>query len=232
MKKTKLVLPKVYNNDSSGRYPQHLNKPKLSYSQITSWKDPLYSLNYIRQYFMGIPDEGNIFSSFGSLCGEYYETKVVGEGLSEEDIKVLDRVPRPPSSRFEVEIVVDRGSYCIQGFIDRESDIDDKTIELVDLKTGNVDTKIDFYGGASYQQTTLYCYQRVLEGKTIGYSGVYLLGRKGNGYPKHPLRLSGVIEPIETPYSEDRAEKFLESVDKVAQEISDLYKLYLKVNVL
>ncbi len=225
-----LILPKTYE-DPFGNYPQHRLKPKLSYSQIGSWKDPLYKLDYIRQYFMGQRQEPGIYAQFGSACGQYFEDLTIDEDwLSDDDVQVLRKLERPENARYEVEIVIDRGWYVIQGFIDQETEVQPKLLDLIDLKTGNVDTKKRFYAGPDYQQTTIYCHQRVIEGFGINYSGVKLLGRKGNGENHGPLRLSGVIENIPTPYSTQRAENALAQFDIYAIEISNAYQLYLKLN--
>jgi len=223
-----IVLPKIYN-DPFGNYPQHKNKPKVSYSQLNSFKDAMYKGSYFGQYFLGVPDEGNIFSDFGKKCGEYWEKEDESD-LNKEDIDILKaNLDRPEGARYEVEIVVDRGFYVIQGFIDFELEVKPKILHIVDMKTGNHKDKPAFYASDAYQQTTLYSYQRELEGNTIEYSGVKLLERKGNGAEKYPLKLSGKIKEIPTPYSVERAEKFLSEVDKTVMEISKYYKAYKKL---
>jgi hypothetical protein len=224
----KVVLPKTYD-DPFGNYPQHKGKPKISYSQYTSFVDSMYKGSYFGQYFLGVKDEGNIFSDFGGKCGEYWEKEECAD-LSEADVKILkDTLDRPEGARYEVEVVIDRGSYVIQGFIDRELELKPKTLEILDLKTGNHKDKPAFYGGKEYQQTTLYCYQREKEGNTIAYSGVKLLERKGNGSDKYPLKLSGKVLDIPTPYSKERAEEFLDKMDGVVLEISKYYQAYQKL---
>lgn len=224
-----LLLPRTYE-DKFGNYPQHVGKPKLSYSQYSSWNDPLYEKDYIRAYFMGHWEDGGIFAQFGSACGTYFENLTVNKKwLSVKDIEVLCKLHRPENAKYEVEVVIDRGWYVIQGFIDQEFEIGDKRLKIHDLKTGNVDTKRSMYAGDTYQQTTLYSYQREVEGYHIDYSGVILLGRKGSGRPGSPLKLSGVIEEIPTPYSVKRAEEFLMKMDETAEQVAEAYLLYNKL---
>ena len=224
------TLPRVYD-DPQGNYPQHKGKPKLSYSQYTSFIEPKYNLDYRAHYFAHGPRSSNAFADFGGECGVWLETSggEVGSMLSENDIKILSKVERHPDARYEVEIVIDRGWYVIQGFIDYEV-ILEKGLTLKDYKTGAIAKKADFYGSNEYQQTTLYAYQRELEGEKIEYSGVTLLDRKGNPFQDIPLALTGEIEEIETPYSKERAEEFLQKVDKVAEQISFAYQIFLKLN--
>ncbi len=220
-----LDLPKVYENEG-GKYPQHVGKPKLSYSAYNSFCEESYKGEFFANYFLGIRSEGNIFTEYGSKCGEYLE-KLEKSDLSEFDISVLEKIERPENARYEVEVVIDRGSYVIQGFIDQEFKVPDGLV-IKDLKTGAIDKKYKDYAGEDYQQTTLYAYQRESEGENVVYSGVMLLDRKGNGQEKYPLRLTGEIADIPTPYSKERAEEFLKKFDKVAMQIEEYHKVYKK----
>lgn len=225
MVKTDLTLPKVYE-DPFGNYPQHKGKYKLSYSAYNSFLEEGYRGEMFANYFLGLPRSGNIFTDYGSMCGTYFENKT-NTGLTDFDCSVIDKIERPESARYETEIVVDRGWYVIQGFLDREFVNKEGTV-VEDLKTGAISSKAEFYGSDKYQQTTLYSHQRALEGHTIAASRVLLLDRKGNGQEKYPLRLTGEIKVIPTPYSKERAEKFLDKFDTVAEEIAEYWKIYLK----
>lgn len=233
MAKNKIVLPRTYKNDKSGRYPQHVGKPKISYSQHTSWIEESYRPEYILQYFSKIDVGSNIFAEYGGETGEYIENYAKGVKnnpimLNKESIDVLQGIHYPEKSEYEEEIVVDCGHYVIQGFIDRTEYISDKEVGILDFKTGNIDKKVEFYSSEDYGQTTLYSYQKTQEGFKIGYSKVLLLGRKGNGREGHPLRLSGDSVYIDTPYSEERAQKVLKKIDNSVNEIAEAYKTYKK----
>lgn len=240
VKTSALNLPRKYHNEG-GKYPQHLGKNKMSYSQYNSWIDPDYRLEYIVQYFSGIKIEpvmvngalSDIWSLYGSAVGDYISSKAEGNTpeirmLTPNCIQILDNLDYPGNSVYEDEIVIDCGDFCVQGFIDRAEYNEYNEVSIIDFKTGNVDTKAEFYASEDYGQTSIYSYQKDLEGWIIGYSGVRLLGRKGNGQAKYPLRLSGDIKDIPTPYSKERAEKVLEKIKKAAYEISDLYAVYNK----
>lgn len=229
MAETKMLdLPKVYevNEKTPEKYKKYKDMPKLSYSAYNSFNEEAYKGEFFANYFLGIKGEGNIFTQYGGKCGKLFETGSETSDLSDFDVEVIRGIERPANTLYEVEIVVDRGSYVIQGFIDREYLDVEGNLVIDDLKTGAIKTKKDFYGGTEYQQTTLYAYQRELEGEHIAYSGVILLDRKGNGSSNHPLRLTGEIEYIPTPYSKKRAETFLKSFDKTAKEIESYYKVY------
>lgn len=222
-----LDLPKVYENEG-GKYPQHVGKPKLSYSAYNSFNEQAYRGEFFANYFLGLKSEGNIFTDYGGKCGKLFETNTDSSDLSEFDVSVIKGIERPANALYEVEIVVDRGLYVIQGFIDREYLDLEGNLVIDDLKTGSIEKKAKDYASEDYQQTTLYAYQRELEGEHIAYSGVILLDRKGNGAEKHPLRLTGEIERIPTPYSKKRAEDFLKSFDKTAKKIEEYHKIFKK----
>ncbi len=223
-------LPRIYKAVLP-KFEKYNGKAKLSYSQITSFKDPLYREQYILSYFFGLKDEGNIYAFFGGQVGEYIETngELVGDMLDKDTMEVLDALERPEGSEHEVEIVVDRGDYVIQGFIDRMYPVEGG-VEVLDFKTGNIDKKAAFYGSQDYQQTTLYSYAVEQEGHSVKKSFVKLLGRKGNNVNGNMLRLSGAIKDIPTPYSPERAEIFLAKTDKIAKEISELYEIFNYLN--
>jgi len=225
-----LDLPRVYkvDKDTPEKYKKYEGMPKLSYSAYNSFNEEAYKGEFFANYFLGIKGDGNIFTEYGGKCGKLFETNTETADLSDFDVDVIKRIGRPANSLYEVEIVVDRGSYVIQGFIDREYLDAEGNLVIDDLKTGAIKSKKDFYGGPEYQQTTLYAYQRELEGEHIAYSGVILLDRKGNGQEKYPLRLTGEIEYIPTPYSKERAENFLKSFDKTAKKIEEYHKVYKK----
>jgi len=226
MSKIKMLdLPRVYTNPN-GNYPQHKGKPYISYSAYTSHREEGYRGEGFANYFLGIRSEGNIFTSYGSDCGKYFETGSERGELSDFDVSVIASIDRPAESIYEREIVIDRGTYIIVGYIDIE--FKDKGLVIQDLKTGSISSKAAFYESQEYQQTTLYSHARMLEGEEIQYSGVILLDRKGNGQEAHPMRLTGDVLLIKTPYSKERAEKLLESMDKTTLEIAEYYRVFKK----
>lgn len=226
MSKSKMLdLPRIYK-DPHGNYPQHKGKPYISYSAYSSHKEEGYRGEGFANYFLGVRSEGNIFTDFGSKCGKLFETGTETGDLSDFDVSVIQSIERPADAVYEREIIIDRGSYIIVGYIDIEFKVDGLVIQ--DLKTGAISSKAAFYESQQYQQTTIYSHARVLEGEKIEYSGVILLDRKGNGQEAHPLRLTGDVLLIKTPYSQERAETFLQSMDKTAEEIAEYYRVFKK----
>lgn len=228
-----MILPKTYKATLE-KYEKYNGMPKLSYSQYTSWKDPLYKKDYMLGYFFDIKQDSNVWADFGSDVGSFIEHYSKGLPykptiLSQDDLSILKKLEYPDNSEYEDEIVVNMGDFVIQGFIDR-STFNKNKVSIYDYKTGNIDKKANYYASSDYGQTTLYSHQKILEGYDLEYSGVILLGRKGNGREGHPIRLSGDIKHIETPYSKERANELLNNIRKVANEISDYYKVFQKIN--
>lgn len=234
MKAKRLKLPKVYevNDNTPDQYKKFEGVPKLSYSAIMSFTEPSYRGEFFQTYFLGERSEGNVFTKFGGAVGEFLETGVNEAGdLSVFDKEVLtEKVGRPYGAVYEKEIVIDRGSYCIQGFIDRIllSSKQDGYLDVLDFKTGSIVKKRADYASDDYQQTTLYSYALEESGLNVASSGVLLLDRKGNGQEKYPIGLTGEIEYIPTPYSRERADRALEKFDKVALEIEEYFRVFTK----
>jgi hypothetical protein len=227
-----LVLPSKYENRSGDpALEQFVGRPKLSYSAYNSFKEPAYKGEFFGVYFLGAPRTGTIFTEFGSAVGGFMETGEEINYLSAFDkMTLLDEIGRPEGAIYEKELVIDRGGYVIQCYVDRIiEDLDG--LEVIDFKTGAIDKKKKDYESIEYQQTTLYSYGLEKLGYKIKYSGVKLADRKGNTLEagnKNILRLTGEVIDIPTPYSIERAEKFLASFDKTAKEIEQYYKVYCK----
>ena len=234
MKLKTINLPRKYEyieGVSRPEFSKYHGRQKLSYSQYTSFMSEVYRGSYYGGYFLGIRDEGNIFATYGSQVGACFELGET-EGLSEFDVKTIKSVEIPSNAEYEREIIIDMApitgvDFIIQGFIDAEYQLD-KGLYIVDFKSGNDSDKPVFYASQDYQQTCLYSFAREQEGASIAYSGVVLMVRKGNGSEKHPLRLSGDILHIPTPYTKERAIKALKSISKTAVEISDAFSVYNK----
>lgn len=233
---SKLILPRTFK-DTTGKYPQHEGKPKLSYSQVNSWKDEKYHPGYIQSYFLKIPSESGIFAQAGTDFGTMVEW--IGNGrkgekptptvLTMENVmEVAESVEYKPNSIYEDLIVVDCGDFVIEGYADKCTYNDDNSVEILDYKTGNIKKGKSKYGTKSYMQTRLYAYQKEIEGYDIKKCTVRLYARKGNGSEKYPIYLTGEMIEYELEYNKKDVEKYLKEVGKIAKEISDCYKTYLK----
>lgn len=224
------MLPKTYNN-RGGKFPEHKGKPKISYSQVISWES--YTDDYIRGYILGIKEPPGEYARFGSACGEYLEH--LGQGLeytndmlSEQDIEILSSVDLSGERvTFEEEIVIDYGDFVLQGFIDKAK-YDGDSVVVTDFKTGNIEKKRDYYTSDDYLQTTAYCQYLESIGYEIKASEVVIFDRKGNAFRGERLSLTGDVETLETPFTEERKKLLEQRVRNAAKGVSDLYKNYTK----
>jgi len=227
-----LQLPSKYINRSGDpKYDKFVGRPKLSYSAYGSFNEPAYRGEFFGTYFLDAPRTGTIFTEFGSAVGGFMETGEPQDYLTDFDMNVLREAGRPEGAIYEYEIIIDRGDYIIQGFIDRMIVDAVGGVDVVDFKTGSIEKKKKDYESLDYQQTTMYAYALYQEGYDINSSGVILFDRKGNTLEagnKNVLRLTGDIEHIPTPFSIERAEKFLTKFDKTAKEIEEYYKTFKK----
>lgn len=230
-----MELPKVFE-DRFKTNPEHKGKPKISYSQATSYLSEEYNLDYYRSYFLNIRDSGNDFSSFGTFVGEYIEHKAKGEikvgGLSQEDINHLDRlIDYPDNCEYEDEVVYDFGDFVMEGYVDRTHYDKNNTIHIRDYKTGNIEKKVDYYASNEYVQTVLYASYKQKQGFVVGNVEVFMLGRKGNslnGSGNFKMRLDGTFEKIPNVFSQDRVDEAEAMIRKAAEGISKDYKIFKK----
>lgn len=231
-----LILPSIYkereDNPVPERFKKFIGRPAMSYSTYTAFTEESYRGEWLGNKFLNTPREDTIFTLFGSSVGSYQEIKIPQPYLTPFDMSVLDKEnPANPKAEYEREIVIDRGSYILYGFVDRLLGVEEGLLDLVDFKTGAIDKKAKDYESEDYNQTTMYCYALEEEGFKINSSGVILFDRKGNTLEegnKNVLRLTGDIKYINTPYSRERAEKFLLKVDETAKTIEEYFKVYQK----
>lgn len=244
----KIKLPKQYEYKegiTNPEYKKYDGWEKISYSQKTSFESELYRGQYLASYFGEIPDPGNVFSMFGSMCGEYLDTsnQVKDSYLDESDLEVLDNVihGHPKDSVFEFEIVIDLEPFglkntCLQAFVDRLS-VEKGVTSVVDFKTGG-ENKKEYYLSDEYEQLDIYCYGLELLGYKNLKPEVILLSRKGNQLDKTAmhfngktpmgLRLNGDIFPLEREYDKSKSEAILKGVADTCIKISDYYAVYNK----
>lgn len=231
MENSKFKLPRTFQTNNP-KYVQYNGMPKVSYSQISSWTDPTYRSEYIRNYIVGIPSPGNIWTDFGSAVGTYIESigtsnpdvhSEYSRFLSESDRETLSGIDYPEGSVYEDHLVLNVDDlFVIEGYADRVV-YDSDLVSVTDFKTGNIQKKSFFYGSDDYMQTQLYAYILSTQGYKIKSCDVWMFGRKGNGSERHPVRLSGEILVIPTPYDQEKVQEYLKKVKKSAREISEYY---------
>lgn len=243
----KVDLPRKYEykeGESLPKYKKYNGWNKISYSQYTSFnadEDPLYRIDYLARYILGLDTESGIFAYFGSACGDYVniQDQRIDGYLDDSDKKVLDGIieGHPHGSEFEYEVLINLEPFglektVLQGFTDRQYKREDGRLNINDYKTLNIAKKGDFYASNEYKQLQVYGYGLEELGFEIGDTWVTGLGRKGNVLdkqdpnPNKRIRLSGEVKIIPNLYDRRKAEGALKDIAKTCLKISDYKKTY------
>lgn len=228
----KVTLPSIIKEDSwfykdnEELCKAHLNKPYISYSSVSSWED--YKDNFIKEKFAKIKLPEGIYGQFGSYAGHALEHGEFPNDnphgfTGQENMNLIEL--RPHGCEYEKMILIDRGEYCIIGFIDRYLEIE-QGVHIRDQKTGGSKKELS-YKDPKYIQVILYAYALELAGKNIAKTDVYFIRRTGS-HVNPPLHISDEQFEIPLEYSPERVKYALDKVDRVVREISDLYTTYLK----
>lgn len=228
----KIELPSIitedcwFYKDNEELCKPHLGKPYISNSSIDSWEN--YQEDFIKQKFIGIKLPDGVYAKLGTYVGEAIENGEFGEnnydftGQENLDLKSL----RPKNAEYEKMILIDMGEYVIIGFIDIFHEYEDNTVLVRDIKTGGK-KKEDKYSSKDYIQVILYAHSLEQSGYTIGKTDVYFIRRTGS-HINPPLNISEEQFTIPLEYSGKRVSYALKKVDKIVNEISNLYKTYTK----
>lgn len=209
---SKIKLPRV---DKDGNF-------YISYSQHSKWK---YSKkDYVKSYFFGDRFEGNAYTDFGSLIGEALENNDFSS-FNRAEKSTLNKVTR--LDEFEREIKLQMDGFYVKGFIDT-NDKDCKL--LIDYKTG-ASSKESEYNSLKYDQLVIYAAAIEQEtGKLPEAARVELIERTGNAFRGEPLELGKKVIQIPQDISPERVERVKKEVQEVAEEISDYYAIFNKMN--
>lgn len=219
---SKIVLPKT---------DKVTGIPYLSYSQISTWKKS--KRDYIRQYFFGEDFSGmSDYMDFGSKVGNALEKNDFSEFTKEEQ-KFLKTIPR--YDQFEREINLQMDGYFVKGFIDTNTTENTEKGELVkkiaDYKTGEIEKKESEYASDDYIQLDIYAASIQQETGVLPEEvSVFLIDRTGNAFKGEPLRLGERYITITKKVDDKRVKAVMNEVNKIAQEISEYYQLFLKLN--
>ena len=233
------MLPKIFKNTTGNpEFDQYNGKFYISYSQLTSYLDDTYWMEYFTQYFSGIKSESGEFAEFGTIIGQTIEqlgqNQEVTTNISREDLEIIKaKIDFKGDNKYEDPCIIDFGDFILIGYADKVL-YEGLSVEVADVKTLNIEKKSSFYGSKDYRQTTLYSYFFETQGYTVKDSYVIAMGRKGSsleGQGNFKMRLSGDVVKIPTPYSKERAEEALEYVRETAKKISEDWKIYQKLFV-
>lgn len=221
-----IVLPRT---DDSGNY-------YMSYSQIKMWLSD--RRKYIREYFLGEDSDNEglqRYGDFGHKVGEAFENNDYS-AFEPDEIEFLKTVPK--FDEFEREVKLNMDGFYLKGYIDTNTKEEATTQgfirKIADYKTGDIEkkgsSKVD-YSSDDYLQVEIYAAALRQEfGVAPEYGAVFLIGREGNAFRGEELRLTKQFITIEREISEERLDFVEQEVQRVAEEISEYYKAFLKIN--
>jgi hypothetical protein len=236
----KLNLPQtdIFSIYSDSGQPDLVEMPYLSYSQISKWLKS--KREYIRKYFLGEPDDNEglqRYGDFGHKVGGALEHNDYS-GFEPDEIEFLKTVPR--YDRFEVETLLKMDGFFVKGYIDTMKLPDDHKgsghiIEYVpaiaDYKTGDISKKEEDYASDDYIQLEIYAASiEQVFGSLPEKADVLLIGRSGNAFKGEELKLTKEFITIKKDITPERIEEVKKLVQKVAEEISDYYTTFQRIN--
>lgn len=222
-----IVLPQ---KDDRGYY--------ISYSQFSSFLSKKSfslgiegKLEYIRGYFFGerFPDQG--WGQFGTETEGYICDKEFADNFTDREKEVMNKIK--PLGVFQKEISVPLfEGIRLKGFID---DANEDLSIIRDYKTASATSKMKYYKD-DYYQLPLYAKAIELEtGKLPLKAEVCIIERKGNCFGmterRDLLSIGNEIWYHEVDVSEQRVNEVIERIKATVIEISELYKVFLKVNI-
>lgn len=224
MKDNKIILPRTTKD----------GKPRVSYSQIKNF-NAIKSFNlgvegkleYMVDYFLGytFPDVG--WGEFGEDVESYIADRSTADKFTKDEQTVLDEVK--PLDVQSDKFSIDYGEFELTGIIDDRS-ADWSMIR--DYKTASKNSAKQYYKD-DYVQLDLYALAGVEATGIIPELEVCIIERKGNanfGGGRDALKVGKEVWYVPKETSEERLETLKQTIFKTVCEISDYYKLFLKLN--
>lgn len=209
-------------------------KPRISYSQYLLWKEKKsFNLNvegwkeYIVNYFLGyeFPDKG--WGEFGHNVEDYICNKNNPNNcFNSLERKTLDKIK--PLGVFQREFEIDFGEFVLFGIID--DSLEDLSW-LRDYKTGSENSKEKYYKD-DYCQLDFYAMYAIQQTGIIPKLELVIIERKGNvmfSGGREKLSVGSKIWNLDIETNKERLENLKQDLFKTVQEISEYYKIYLKI---
>lgn len=196
-------------------------KQMVSYSQLSCWKEKFR--DYVRRYFFTEKFNGNDYTDFGHKVGTALETDDYSK-FSKAEQTTLKKVTRYDD--FERRIEWHFEEFFVLGFIDTSTTI---PTHIGDYKTGDPDKVTVKYESDDYQQLEIYSGAIQQEtGKLPEEAHVFIIERTGNPY-KEDLKVGKRIVVVTRDITQEKIDKVKEDVLNIVQEISEYYKVFLKL---
>lgn len=221
----KIVLPR---QDKDGNY-------YVSYSALKAWTEKkgfntgrLGKEEFIRNYFFGeIYPDTNGFATFGSQVEDYICGKPEAkEHFTAKEKETLDKIT--PLGVFQHEFKLQFDNFYVKGFID---DLTPDYKLLRDYKTASENSKAKYYED-DYNQLDIYALAIQQDFGFIPQLEVAVIERIGNGFRggRDVMTVGEQIWYIPRTTTEAKLLELKEYIINTTKEISDYYKVFLKLN--
>lgn len=220
-----MILPRI--NEETGR-------PYISYSQYRSWnEDQSFNLKiegameYILSYFFGreFPDEG--WGEFGQDVEDYICLRENGHKFTQEEKDVLETIK--PLGKYQIEGYINMGDFDVKLYID---DATPDLSKIRDYKTASKNSAKRYYSD-DYLQLDLYAMWVLQQTGKIPELEVCIIERAGNcmfGRGRKALSVKGEVWYHTRKTSKKKLKEIEKSFKETAQEISEYYQIYQKMN--
>lgn len=207
----------------------------ISYSQIKLWNEAKGfntglpgKQEFIRSYFLGeqYPDKGG-FGTFGDDVEQYVTERKGDEKFTDAERATLDQIQ--PLGVFQKEINIPFDGFYVKGYID------DATADLTkirDYKTASEKSKTKYYED-DYWQLDVYALAIKKETKKLPKElEVCIIERLGNGFKggRNIMTVGQNIWYVQRKTNLTRLKQLEDFIIKSTNEISEYYKVFLKLN--
>lgn len=182
-------------------------------------------LEYILHYFLKEKFEDIGWAEFGHDCESAIVTKDYGK-FTPEEVETLEKIEVFDKTQYEVRI--NFPDFYLKGYIDT---IDDGLTKLKDYKTASESSKEKYYKD-DYVQILYYGIGVKEQTGSYPEMEVEIIERHGNAFRggRPALSVGNEIWRVKKELTEDKEKELREYIEKVANEISDYYQVFLKLN--
>ena len=233
----KIQLPKTFKQrdidylKGNPDWQEHIGKPKISYSEISKMWENQYVKNplkeYVLQHFLGqestIPD---VYGKFGSCVEDFICLGKQECELNESEKELLRQVK--PYGNYQVPFLIDFGDFV---FVGKKDDQNDDCSIIRDYKTASENSVTQYKEGyPKYKQLHAYALERYINHESIPKLELIAIERLGNPFKSEPLKVGSNIWRYEFVPTEKELLELKENIINTVKEISDFYKVFLKLN--
>jgi len=223
-KMEKLLLPKTDENGVG----------LVSYSQVSLWEEVksfnlsiLGRYEYIRSKMLGEKYEDMGWGQFGNEVQEYIQERKHSDNFDQEEKAVLETIQ--PLDIYEEEFFIDFGTFKLLGYKD---DVKKDYSLIRDYKTASENSKAKYYTD-EYKQLDIYALDTYKKHSFIPELELCIIERTGNpfkGGGRDVLKVGKQVWWHKRETNLQRLNKIEQGIIKSVKEISDYYKVFLKIN--